>query len=156
MSLLESLEQETVSRLALREAITLAAEGTVREAVEAMREGGLGCVIVVDAAEKPVGMYTEAMLRSAICKDPSVVDSPLADNMATVFPWVLKSDSIQTVVDAMEAKNTRFVAVLDEAGKVVGLTGQKGLMEYVAEYFPEVVMVQRIGSEPYPHRREGA
>ncbi len=65
-------------------------------------------------------------------------------------------DDPALVLEVMEAKNIRFVVVLDEAGKVAGLTGQKGLMEFIAEHFPGEVMVQRIGTKHYPEEREGA
>ena len=56
----------------------------------------------------------------------------------------------------MQLKNLRFLCVVDENGQVAGLTGQRGLMEYVAEHFPGEVMVQRIGQPPYLSDREGA
>jgi hypothetical protein len=56
----------------------------------------------------------------------------------------------------MQTKNLRFVVVTDEDGKAIALTGQKGLMEYVAEHFPQQVMVQRVGVKPYSSQREGA
>ncbi len=52
--------------------------------------------------------------------------------------------------------NVRFLVVVDDEGCVAGLTGQKGLMEYIAEQFPQEVLVQLVGTEPYPHSREGA
>jgi hypothetical protein len=50
----------------------------------------------------------------------------------------------------------RFLIVINEHGQLAGLTGQKGLMEYVAEHFPGEVIVQRIGCKPYTEEREGA
>ncbi len=156
MGLKENLELETVEELELREAITLTAQQSVRDAIEAMRLAGLGCAIIIDEQRKPVGIFTEAMLRNAICRTPKCIDGRLSDHMATTFPWVTTSDPVETVLDAMEAKNHRFVVVVDESGAVVGLTGQKGLMEYVAAHFPQEVMVQRVGTEAYPQHREGA
>lgn len=156
MSLQQNLEQETVSQLNLREAITISPDKTIRDAVEEMRKKKLGCVVVIDNERKPIGLYTEAMLRVAICREPESLDAVLSEQMATTFPWVTKDDPIETVMGAMETKNHRFVVVVDESGRVAGLTGQKGLMEYVAEHFSEEVMVQRVGSAPYPHQREGA
>ena len=75
--------------------------------------------------------------------------------MAKQWPWVQTSDPIVDVLEAMLTKNVRFLCVVDEEGRVVGLTGQKGLMEYVAEHFPGQVMVQRVGCAPYLNR-EGA
>ena len=63
MGLHENLRNEPVSRLALREAITVPPEMLLRDVVARMREKGLGCVIVVDQQSKPLGMFTEGILR---------------------------------------------------------------------------------------------
>ncbi|MBT4865812.1 MAG: CBS domain-containing protein [Planctomycetaceae bacterium] len=156
MGLKENLERDTVEKLELRAAITLTAEQSIRDAIEAMRRGGLGCAIIVDDQRHPTGIFTEAMLRNAIFHSPECVDDQLSEHTAETFPWVVTSDPVETVLDAMEIKNHRFVVVVDESGAVVGLTGQKGLMEYVADHFSEEVMVQRVGAEAYPNHREGA
>jgi len=156
MELLEGLKTETVDKLTLRTPVTVDPSATVREAVQKMRAGKLGCAIVAGKDQKPVGIFTEAMLRHLLVSSPADLDSKVESAMAETYPWVNTTDTIELVLDAMENKNTRFVAVVDADGKVVGLTGQKGLMEYIAEYFPGEVMVQRIGSKPYPSSREGA
>ena len=76
--------------------------------------------------------------------------------MAERVPWVKLSDPISDVMEAMQLKNTRILCVVDDKDRVVGLTGQRGLMEYVAEHFPGQVMVQRVGQTPYLADREGA
>ncbi|MCA9054708.1 MAG: CBS domain-containing protein [Planctomycetaceae bacterium] len=156
MGLHENMRSEPVSNLSLRTAVEMQASQTIRESVQAMRTAQLGCVVVVDDHRKPVGLFTEAMLRTLMAKSTDVLDHQLEAEMATTYPWAQAGDSIEMVVDAMEAKNARFVVVVDDAGQLAGLTGQKGLMEYVAEHFPGEVMVQRIGTAPYPARREGA
>ena len=156
MGLIEGLKRDTVEKLALRKAITVDASTTVRQTVEKMREEGLGCAIIVDTNQKPTGVFTEAMLRRLLVNSPEFVEGKIQAVMAEHFPWVQTTDTVDMVLDAMELKNTRFVVVVDSDGKVCGLTGQKGLMEYVAEYFPGEVMVQRIGTKPYPSSREGA
>jgi hypothetical protein len=60
------------------------------------------------------------------------------------------------VLAALEFTNIRFLIVVDDRGRLAGLTGQKGLMEYVAEHFPRQVTVQRIGCKPFLAEREGA
>ena len=49
-----------------------------------------------------------------------------------------------------------LTTVLDNDGKVIALTGQKGLMEYIADHYPGQIMVQRVGVPPYSQSREGA
>ena len=84
------------------------------------------------------------------------MDQPIEQFMAPRCPWVQKGDPISDVLEAMQLKNIRFLCVVDDDGRVAGLTGQRGLMEYVAEHFPGQVMVQRVGQPPYLSDREGA
>lgn len=156
MGLREDTQTEPVKKLNLRPAILVEKSATIRGCIEKMRDGKLGCVVVVGDNQKPVGLFTEAMLRHLLLENPAIVEETVESRMATAYPWCRLSDPIETVVEAMELKNHRFVVVVDEHEKVTGLTGQKGLMEYVAENFPQEVMVQRVGTKPFPDKREGA
>lgn len=156
MGLYENMQNEPVSRLAIREPVTAPPGTTVREAIEQMRAANLGCVIVIDKANRPLGMFTEGMLTAILASDRSALDQPLKSQIAERWPWVETTDKVVDVLGAIELKNVRFLCVVDEKGKLVGLTGQKGLMEYVSEHFADQVMVQRIGSTPYTQQREGA
>jgi len=156
MGLRENLRNEPVSRLALRKPVVVGAEATVREGILQMRERELGCVIVVDDDQRPLGIFTEGMLRKMIVRNPAGVEQPLRDHMNREVRWVRLTDSIATVLQSMQVKKTRFLGVIDKDGRLVGLTGQKGLMEFVAEHFPQQVMVQRIGGPPHFAEREGA
>lgn len=155
MGLKQNIATESVSRLDLRTPVLCGPDDSVRSAVESMREADLGCVIVVDDKQQPLGMLTESMLVQLITQNRAALDEPIRQHMAEQWPKVNRSDRIAFVLEAMETKNVRFIGVLDDAGSVVGLTGQKGLMEYVAEHFPQQVMVRRAGSLP-PTEREGA
>jgi CBS domain-containing protein len=156
MGLFKNMQNEPVSRLALREAVCARPASSVREAVQRMREKHLGCVIVVDADTKPLGMFTEAMLRQLLVENPGALNDRIETRMATQFPWTTITDPVATVLEAMQLKNYRFVCVCDAEGRVVGLTGQKGLVEYVAEHFPQQVMTQDIRSHMPQAKREGA
>ncbi len=156
MGLFENIKITPVTKLTLRDLVLLNEDDTIRDAVNKMREANLGCAVAVDSDRKPRGLFTEAMLRAMLAKTSNILDEPVNEHLSTTFPWVSLTDSVEMVLEAMEAKNIRFVVVLDEAGKVAGLTGQKGLMEFIAEHFPGEVMVQRIGTKHYPEEREGA
>ena len=91
-----------------------------------------------------------------IAKGAAYLDDPVSMHTADRFPWVSSTDPVAQVLESMQVKNVRFLCVVDEAGRVTGVTGQKGLMEYIAEHFPNQVMVQRIGREAQMHQREGA
>jgi CBS domain-containing protein len=156
MSLLESMQTDPVSSLSLRSAIRCQPGDTVRTAILRMREGKLGCAVIVDDDDRPLGIFNEAILRRQLMNSPDVIEQQIEAQMVSRFPWVKTTDSVETVLDAMETNNTRFLVVVGDDDKVVGVTGQKSLMEYVAECFPSEVMVQRIGGKGFPEHREGA
>lgn len=156
MGLYENMLTEPIRQLALRDAITMPAELSVRDAVLRMRDRKLGCVIVVDEQDKPLGMFTEAMLRRLLIDDRSALDDSVQNRMARQFPCAKITDPVVTVLEAMQAENHRFVCVVDETGRVAGLTGRKGLMEYIADHFPQTVLTERAGAESPRSQREGA
>ncbi len=155
MGLKQNFANEPVSQLDIRKPVLAGPDDSVRSAIEHMRSANLGCVIVADEHRQPLGMFTESMVVQLLTRDGAALDQPIRLHMAEQWPKVKLSDRITFVLEAMEAKNVRFIGVLDDDGRVVGLTGQKGLMEYVADHFPQQVMVQRAGSRP-PQEREGA
>jgi CBS domain-containing protein len=156
MGLYENIRNEPVSRLALREPAVVSVDASVRDAIGCMRQRRLGCAIVVDVDRKPLGLFAESKLTRLLSETPGAVYDPILDHADKDWPTVRLSDPISRVLSALERANTRFLIVVDDQGRLAGLTGQKGLMEYIAEHFLRQVVVQRIGGKPYPANREGA
>lgn len=157
MGLKENLQNESVSTLPCREAILIQPEMPVRQAAQILQSKRLGCAVVVDAEGKPIGIFTERTLIKLLLQQPHDLDKiPVREHLETEWFCVRNSDPISAVLDLVQKRHARFVCELDEHGKVVGLTGQKGLSEYIADHFPEQVMVQRIGGQPGMENREGA
>lgn len=155
MGLYENMIGEPVKDLALREPIVVAPNATVREAIQLMRQRQLGCVIVIDADRKPLGIFTENMLTQLVAKELPFADDPVERHMSANLPWVRLTDSVVSIVDALQTKNIRFLCAVDADGRVAALTGQKGLMEYIADHYPGQVMVQRVGVPASALQREG-
>jgi predicted transcriptional regulator len=156
MGLYENIRNEPVSQLAIREPVVVSADATVRDAIGCMRERNLGCAIVVDDDRRPVGLFAESKLTRLLSETPGAVYDPILEHVDKNWPTVSLNDPISCVLSALEFANIRFLIVVDDQGRLAGLTGQKGLMEYIAEHFPRQVIVQRIGGKPYPAHREGA
>ena len=156
MGLQDDFQNDKVNQLEIRDAPTASPSQSVRDCVEIMRDKNLGCVMVVDQQQKPIGMFTESMMIEILADDPSGMDDPVEKRMAERYPWVRDTDPIADLVTAMENNNIRILCVLDENDHLVGVTGQRGVMEYVADHFPGEVTVQRIGLPPYMSDREGA
>lgn len=156
MSLKQDLDSTPVSRLNVRPPLTISASATVREAVQLMRTKKLGCVVVVDENDRAVGLFTEAMLRHGLNQSAALLDDTMQNQMATRFPWVLPVDSARDILDAMEDFDTRFLAVLNNERHVTGITGQKTLIEFVAESFPREILTQDPTGHSVMDQKEGA
>ena len=157
MGLKENMQQEQVSDLAIRDAIVVTAGSPLCEVIALMRAKQLGCALVVDPDGKPLGTFTERTMIDTLLRFPQdFMEHTVGDHVYSSAVFVNQSDPIHQVWDAIQNQGRRFVGVVDDEGKPVGLTGQKGISEYIAEHCPQQVMVQRIGGKPGHQEREGA
>ena len=156
MGLREDIRREPVSALGLRKVIPMSSSASVREAVAAMRENRRGYVTVQDEAGRPRGMFTERGLIRLLTTDASALDGPVGPHVSTEVPCVKATDSIATLLEVMQRERVRFVCVLDDEGKALGVTGQRGVMEYIADHFPRTVKAQVMDSKLSMDQREGA
>lgn len=155
MGLRMGLACDKIASLRLRDAIRVTPATTVRNAVSLMKSHGIGCVFVTDANDSPQGIFTEAHLLRLLATNRAALSEPISRHYSHHIHCLPESESIHRLINLMQSKDLRFVGITDDAGRLIGVTGQKGLMEYVAEHYPSQVMVARSGS----HRslqREGA
>lgn len=155
MGLRENILKHSVSELDLREAVTVARDVSVREAVKLMKQHRLGCVVIVDQEDKAIGKFTERCLMRLLVDRPAALDEPVGQCLSADCGAVTMTDPIAKVIEIMQANKSRFVFVLDDQGKPVALTGQKGVMAYLADHFPRQVKVQLMKSKLYMDQREG-
>lgn len=149
--------REQVRDLTIRDAIVVTTDSPLREVIALMRAKQLGCAMVVDPDDKPLGTFTERTMINVMLRFPQeFMEHTVGDHVYANAVFVNQSDPIHQVWDAIQNKGRRFVGVVDDEGKLVGLTGQKGISEYIAEHCPQQVMVQRIGGKPGLQQREGA
>ena len=156
MNLYQKLLNQPVSDLKLRELITVSPQTTVRQAISKMKQKSIGCVVVVDEHGRPQGKFTERLLISLLLKTPNGLDEPVGDHMASTWAFVKKTDPIAQVIDHMDRLKLRFVCVVDDEDRAIALTGQKSVVEFLADQFPREVKVQLLSSKMYMDQREGA
>jgi len=156
MSLWHDINNDKVRKLKLRDIITVLPNTPVRQVIRKMKDAGLGCAVVVDEYGKPTAKFTERTLIHMLGTDSDKLDEPVEKHSMPVQGCVSLDDPIRKVFDYITRTDLRFVCVVDEDGKMCGLTGQRGVMEYVAEHFPRQVMVQMMESKLYMDQREGA
>lgn len=156
MGLRQNILTDPVSELNLRKVITVKPETTVREAAAKMREGKLGCVVVMSSEGKPVGIFTERKVMRLILECTKKLDEPVSNHLITTAGPMADDSPIGDMVTKMQVDNLRFLAVENPKEKIVSISGYKGLMEYIAEHFPRQIKVQRMKSKMFMDEREGA
>jgi len=138
MDLAKNLRIDSVSRLQLMPPILLPPEATVRQAVAAMQQCRVGCVLVCDGPGL-AGIFTERDLLKRIVGSGKSLDAPLADCMTPQPVVVQLKDSIATALRRMQDGGYRHLPVLDETGKPVGTLSVRRIIHYLVEHFPATV-----------------
>jgi predicted transcriptional regulator len=156
MNFRQELLEDTVGSLPLRDAIIMRPYTVVRAAVARMRDLSIGCVVIVDYDQVPSGIFTEHSVIEVLMKNASLDESPICEFADPNFIVVEQDEPILRVWEAVQLAAARFVCVTDSKGKALGITGQRGLSEYLADCFAGQVSVQRLGSTPWMRQREGA
>jgi CBS domain-containing protein len=157
MGLKHNLQYDLVGDLPIRDVVIVDETTPVRDVIAALRVRRLGVAIVVDAAGHPLGSFTERTILDVLLRDPAAIQrDTVGPHVYRKTVFLTKKDPLAAVWDAVVHRGMRFVGVVDENGTVIGVTGQKGLSEYIAEHYPQQVMVQRIGGKPGLEQREGA
>ncbi len=156
MDFLVELEGDSVGSLPLKNAIIIKPNTLVRAAVAMMRDQSLGCAVIIDRLGEPCGIFTERSLIRVLMQDASLDGTPVCDFAERDFLCVGQDDPILGVWEAIRLAKARFVCVTGEDGKILGISGQRGLAEYVSDCFAQQTTVQRLGSTPWIQEREGA
>ncbi len=92
----------------------------VKDAVMAMTGARSGCVAVVDAAEKLLGIFTDGDLRRHLM-DTSNITEEIIDSVMTANPVTLTPDQLAVdILKIYEEKNIDDLVVVDESGCIAG------------------------------------
>ena len=156
MGFCNDLKDRPVMDLPVRDVILLPSSTVIRAAVAMMRNHSLGCAVIVDQGQIPIGIFTEHSIIEILLSGASLDESPVSHYADASFVEARQSDSVWHVWEACRRSAARFVCVTDQEGKAIGLTGQRGLAEYLCDYFANEVTTQRLGSTPWMGQREGA
>ena len=156
MGLAENILREPVSKLPLRELAAVRDSDTIAEAIRAMHDGRVGCVMIVDQDHVPIGKFTERLLTALLLRDAHAIERPVRQHMVEARGCVRLTDPILRVIQLMQRHDLRFVCVVDDTGRAVALTGQRGLMQYICDHFPRQILASRVSVRPYLEERDGA
>lgn len=127
-----------VSQLQLPEAIQVSAKTPLSQAIDQMRKGESGCILICEG-KKLRGLFTERDLLNRVLGKEIDPNTPI-ERLMTPDPLTLKPDAFLVhVVDLMDAKGLRHIPLVDHSGEVKGLVSVSQIITYLAEHFPAEV-----------------
>lgn len=156
MGLKQQLQSEPVRILTMRKLVAVDQSCSLLDAIRRMREESIGCIVLTNSDGRPEGLLTEGIIRNLLSDPGTDLGSSIVPHVSRRIPCVREEDPIARVMEAMLTHEIQFVIVVDHQGRALALTGQKGLMEFIAEHFPQEVMVHQVGQPRFPSSREGA
>ena len=110
-----------IENVMVSDVITVEAEATVRQAVDLMNMHEIGCLIVVDEEEKPVGILTERdLLRRVLVKRKDPVRVKVSQVMSKPLVTGTPHMDLEAAVRLMFKKKIKKLPVVED-GRLVGL-----------------------------------
>lgn len=155
MDLANNLKIDSVSRLHPTPPRQVTPQETVAGAVQVMRQGGVGCVLVC-SGERLVGIFTERDLLRRVLALGKPLTVPVAECMTPDPVAVHPKDSIGCAVRRMEEGGYRHLPVVNDRGAPQGVLSVKRIVHYLVEHFPTTVYNLPPDPGVVPQEREGA
>jgi len=138
MSLCDSLAENALTALRIKDPIRVSPNQTVREVIGAMQRAERGCAVVTDH-NKPIGVFTERDIVTKVLGSDTAFDAKMADVM-TPRPTVIRDGcTLAEVIHVMHDGGFRHLPVVDASGLLTGVVSVRGIVEYMVEHFPAAV-----------------
>lgn len=117
-----------------RNPVTARASDTVRDAAKRMDTKGVGCVVVVDEEQRPVGMLTDRdvvvkVLRRRRDPDQTRVDEVMHEGVTVVRERM----PVDIAFRFMRRDGVRRIPIVDDDGRVSGILSYDDALQLIAE-----------------------
>jgi signal-transduction protein with cAMP-binding, CBS, and nucleotidyltransferase domain len=112
-----------------REPRTISDAAQVLEAAERMASESAGCLVVVDADGRAIGMLTDRDLALRVVARPGAIDAlRVGDVMSRPLVSIGLADPLRQALERMEKRGVRRIPVLDGDERPVGLIALDDLL----------------------------
>jgi CBS domain-containing protein len=126
-----SLMEDPVSALQPRPPITVRPTTSVRDAIRTMLDANVGALLVVDEAERVVGIFTERDVLAkvaGVCEDYAAV--PVREFMTVDLDTVGPEHTLAFVLHKMDCGGYRHVPVV-AGGRAVGMISVRDMLRHM-------------------------
>jgi CBS domain-containing protein len=138
-SIEEILQDVRIDEVELRPAVRIAPEAPLGEVYAALEASPHGSVLVCEG-EQVRGIFTERDVLYRTALEEIAPETPVADLM-TREPLSLEPGArVAEAVALMTQRGYRHIALVDAAGRCVGLLASRDVLRFIADHFPEAVL----------------
>jgi CBS domain-containing protein len=133
----------SIEELIRRDVQTIRPEASCTEAARRMRDGNVGCLVVADHEEVPVGIVTDRDLALRVLADRGDPDQPVRDVMTRDPIFLSESASLREVIATMRELGFRRMIVVDDAKCLCGILTLDDLVMHLADTFANLARAIR-------------
>jgi CBS domain-containing protein len=135
----------TISKIAVKDVVTITKEANVIAAARLMREKKVGDVIVVQKDEEgnvPIGILTDRdIVVEIIAEEVKLEDVTVGDTMSYELLIVHENQGIWEVLQMMSAKKVRRAPIVDERGYLVSVVSIDDLLCLLADEINQIARI---------------
>lgn len=147
-----------VEHFMTKEVVSVGMDASCQEAASLMKERNVGCVVVLDNAERVVGIATDRDLAIKVCAQGTPAsDVPITDVMTQGPATVTLDDNIFSVVDTMRSAHmARRIPVVDNEKHLLGIVSISDVAVIVNRLLTEVMREETHHALEEAHQLTGA
>ncbi len=113
---------------------TVRADRTLKAAADVLTQHNIGAVVVVNEADKPIGILSERDIIRAIARGLDALAQPVKAAMTRKFIFGTPQDDLASVMHTMTEQRFRHLPVM-EHGRVVGIVSIGDLVKAQLDEF---------------------
>ena len=130
---------ETISKVDLQQAAVVPLGTAITDAVRAMKDNQIGCVLVTDAKGKLVGILSNGDLMHEFVGSTLPGETPV-DTIMTKNPFTASPKlTVQEALEIFHTEPFRHMPIVS-GNRIEGILSIRGLMAFISEHLPLEVM----------------
>lgn len=130
---------EPIGKVDLQQAAVVKTGTTIIDAVKEMKYNQIGCVLVLDAKKKLIGILSNGDLMHDFVGSTLSGDTPV-DTIMTKAPFsAAPALTVQEALEIFDSNKFRHLPILTD-NTVEGILSVRGLMTFISEHLPLRVM----------------
>jgi len=129
----------SIQRICIREVDTAVPHESVYLAAERMLQRAVGCLVVVDDANRPIGILTDRdLVQRVMAKGLSPTDTFVQDVMTHGLKTIGEDGTIEAALTLMRSGRFRRVPIVDQNSELVGLVTLDDVLMLLAKDFAQI------------------